>query len=211
MNDTAKRFRIAFSFSGEKRDFIAKVATILAARFSKEEILYDKYHEAEFARKDLGFYLPRLYHNQSDLIVVVLCRDYPQKEWCGLEWDAIFALLKKGKCSEVTLCRFDHATIQGLWDTEGFVELDDKTPHQAAARILERLALNEGKGIDYYHSNATRPYVQSSFIGRTRELLEIEKLILDHYLLTLTDPGGCRKTRLALEAADRLWPQFSDG
>jgi hypothetical protein len=38
-----KRFRIAFSFASEKRDFVAKVAAILAKRFSEAAILYDKY------------------------------------------------------------------------------------------------------------------------------------------------------------------------
>ena len=43
---SAKRFRIAFSFAGEKRDYVAQVAAILAKRFGEAEILYDKYHEA---------------------------------------------------------------------------------------------------------------------------------------------------------------------
>jgi hypothetical protein len=150
MNDTGKRFRVAFSFAGEKRDFVAQVAAILAAHFSKAAILYDKYHEAEFARRDLGLYLPNLYHDQSDLVVVVVCQDYQQKEWCGLEWHAIFALLKRRKDSEVMLCRFDHATVPGLYDIAGFVELDDNTPDQAATLVLERLALNEGEPKDYY-------------------------------------------------------------
>ena len=47
---SAKRFRIAFSFAGVKRDFVAKVAAILARRFSQADVLYDKFHEAEFAR-----------------------------------------------------------------------------------------------------------------------------------------------------------------
>ena len=42
-----KRFRIAFSFAGEKRGFVSDVAAILAARFTEDKILYDKYHEAE--------------------------------------------------------------------------------------------------------------------------------------------------------------------
>jgi hypothetical protein len=153
MNATAKRFRVAFSFAGEKRDFVAQVAALLAARFTEAAILYDKYHEAEFARRDLGFYLPDLYRDQSDLVVVVVCRDYQQKEWCGVEWDAIFDLLKKRKNSEVMLCRFDHAMVQGLFSTAGFVELDDKTPEEATTRVLERLALNEGKPRDFYHSD----------------------------------------------------------
>jgi hypothetical protein len=155
-NERGKRFRVAFSFAGEKREFVSQVAAILAARFSKAKILYDKYHEAEFARRDLGLYLPSLYHDESNLVVVVICPGYQQKQWCGLEWDAIFALLKKRKDTEVMLCRFDHAAVHGLYDTAGFVELDDKTPDQAAALVLERLALNEGKPTDFYHSRIKR-------------------------------------------------------
>jgi hypothetical protein len=47
-----RRFRIAFSFAGEKRDFVAQVAALLAARFTQDKILYDKFHEAEFRRMD---------------------------------------------------------------------------------------------------------------------------------------------------------------
>jgi hypothetical protein len=32
---SAKRFRIAFSFAGEKRDYVSKVAAILAKRFGE--------------------------------------------------------------------------------------------------------------------------------------------------------------------------------
>ena len=57
----AKRFRVAFSFAGETRRFVEKVAIILAYKFGEGAILYDKFHEAEFARYDLGIYLPKLY------------------------------------------------------------------------------------------------------------------------------------------------------
>ncbi|MCH8805803.1 MAG: TIR domain-containing protein [Planctomycetes bacterium] len=149
MPDSPKRFRVAFSFAGEKRNFVARVASLLASRFGEEAILYDKYHEAEFARGDLDIYLPKLYHDKSDLIVVVICPDYDKKEWPGLEWRAIRALLKKRKDKDVMLCRFEHAELEGLYDA-GYVDLDDKTPEQTAVRILERLALNEGKPKDHY-------------------------------------------------------------
>ncbi|MGH8585642.1 MAG: hypothetical protein ACREWE_05485 [Gammaproteobacteria bacterium] len=87
--------RIAFSFAWEKRDYVAQVAALLAKRFGEAAILYDKYHEAEFARRNLGIYLPELYHKQSDLVVVVGCPDYDVKQWTGLEWAAIHDLLSK--------------------------------------------------------------------------------------------------------------------
>ena len=84
---SGKRFRIAFSFAGEKRDFVAAVAGMLAGRFGEAAVLYDKYHEAQFARARLGRFVPKLYHEESDLVVVTICRDYLKKEFCGLEWD----------------------------------------------------------------------------------------------------------------------------
>lgn len=155
MSGSAKRFRVAFSFAGEKRDFVAQVAAILAACFGEATILYDKYHEAEFGRDDLGFYLPDLYHDESDLVVAVFSPDYEHKEWCGLEWRAIFDLVKKRRNEEVMLCRFGRATGKGLYSTAGFVDLDDKTPELAAVRILERLALNEDKPKDHYLSKSS--------------------------------------------------------
>ena len=152
---SSKRFRIAFSFAGEKRSFVSEVAAILADRFGEPAILYDKYHEAEFARRDLGIYLPDLYHDQADLVVVVVCPDYDEKEWTGLEWIAIHDLLKQRKDGEVMLSRFGHATVKGIHSNAGWIDLAHKTPEQAATLILQRLALNEGKPKDYYTKEGT--------------------------------------------------------
>jgi predicted ATPase/DNA-binding CsgD family transcriptional regulator/transcriptional regulator with XRE-family HTH domain len=46
----------------------------------------------------------------------------------------------------------------------------------------------------------TRPAPITSFVGRERELADIVRLMQTHRLVTLTGPGGCGKTRLALEA-----------
>jgi hypothetical protein len=53
----SKRFRVAFSFAGQKRTFVAEVADMLAQQFGREAILYDKFHEAEFSRPNLAFHL----------------------------------------------------------------------------------------------------------------------------------------------------------
>lgn len=140
-----KRFRVAFSFAGEKRRFVAKIAAILAKQFGNDSILYDKYHEAEFARPDLGVTLPELYHDESDLVVVVVCPNYSEKEWAGLEWMAIHDLIKNRKTEMVMLCRFEQAKLKGVFSTAGWIELDEKSPEETADLILQRLEIIEGK------------------------------------------------------------------
>jgi predicted ATPase/class 3 adenylate cyclase len=61
-------------------------------------------------------------------------------------------------------------------------------------------------------SNTNLPRPASSFVGREREVDEVLALLHDGArLLTLTGPGGSGKTRLALEAAAELVPEFRNG
>lgn len=213
---STKRFRIAFSFAGEKRDFVAKVAAILAKQLGEAAILYDKFHEAEFATADLAFDLPNLYKCASDLIVAVFCPDYERKEWCGLEWRAIFSIIKEGGAKQIMLNRFQHTDGKGLYGLAGFIELDHKTPEQFATLILERLALNEGHPKDHYTKpvSAGAPVLKTviphnlptlqPFFGREDELRKIADA-LDPDSRTwgalIDGPGGMGKTSLAVRAA----------
>ena len=57
------------------------------------------------------------------------------------------------------------------------------------------------------------PAQVTTFIGRESQIRDIAALIRDRSvrLVTLTGPGGVGKTRLALEVASGLSPEFSDG
>ena len=55
------------------------------------------------------------------------------------------------------------------------------------------------------------PVEATSFIGREREQAEIRALLEKARLLTLTGSGGCGKTRLALQIARQMLPEFPDG
>ena len=139
----SKRFRVAFSFAGEKRDYVSRVAHILAERFGSDRVLYDRYHEPEFSRGNLAFHLPPLYQD-ADLVVAVLCNDYGNKEWCGLEWNAVYGLFKQRKFDDVMLTRFDRVEGEGLFGLAGFLDLDERSAEETAAAIVRRLEINEG-------------------------------------------------------------------
>jgi hypothetical protein len=172
-----KRFRVAFSFAGEKRNFISSVADILAKQFGVEKILYDKYHESELSRPDLAFYLPKLYKDNCDLVVTVFCKDYIAKEWCGLEWRAIYSLTKEREDMAILLSRFDHAEADGLFGLAGYINLDQLNANQFADLIFERLAINEGKPRGFYKSKAESATQAVNTIGKANKLI--------NYLLSL--------------------------
>lgn len=55
------------------------------------------------------------------------------------------------------------------------------------------------------------PIQLTSFIGRERETKSVKMLMAQTRLLTLTGPGGCGKTRLALHVAADLLEEYPDG
>jgi predicted ATPase len=55
------------------------------------------------------------------------------------------------------------------------------------------------------------PLQLTSFVGREEEIAEVEQLLDQARLLTLTGPGGSGKTRLALQVAAELLTRFQDG
>jgi predicted ATPase/DNA-binding SARP family transcriptional activator len=81
-----------------------------------------------------------------------------------------------------------------------------------ALRELELAILRQDvPGVAPPEARHNLPAQASSFIGREAELDEIERLMDDTRLLTLTGVGGVGKTRLGLESAARLRPDLPDG
>lgn len=55
------------------------------------------------------------------------------------------------------------------------------------------------------------PTQTTQFVGRGREIEDVQRMLRDHRLVTLTGPGGSGKTRLALRVAGGLQAEFPDG
>jgi TIR domain len=137
------RFKVALSFPGEKRDYVNKVANELKKRLPRGSVFYDRDFTAQLARPNLDTLLQRVYSNNSDLVVVFLSSEYETKEWCGLEWRAIREIIKNKSDDSLMLMRFDSAAIPGSFSLDGYIDLNEYDPVQAARFILERVALGE--------------------------------------------------------------------
>ena len=137
------RFKVALSFPGERREYVAAVAEEVKKRLGKGTVFYDKDFTAQLARPNLDTLLQRIYLSNSDLIVVFLCKDYERKEWCGLEWRAIRQIIKNKNDHAIMFMRFDAADVSGSMSIDGYVDLEEYSPLQAARMIVERVRLNE--------------------------------------------------------------------
>ena len=55
------------------------------------------------------------------------------------------------------------------------------------------------------------PVQPNPFVGRAASIAQVSGLVADTAVVTLTGPGGVGKTRLALQVAAVLQPEFADG
>ncbi len=139
-----RRFAVAFSFPGEHRHYVQRVDQALRKLLPdhEEEVFLDERYQHELVGFDGDLTLQEIYHNQTELIVVFLCKEYNEKEWCGLEWRAILDLVKTGRERDVLPFRFDDAPIPGVFSTVIHADPNKMKPPQAARLIYDRLRLN---------------------------------------------------------------------
>jgi transcriptional regulator with XRE-family HTH domain len=124
---------------------------------------------------------------------------------------------------------------RGVQDLEHGVT---RTPHrETARRLADALGLEGGDHAVLVqagqraksssetptsaHTRRALPHVESSpnnlpaegssFVGRQRQLSELISLLASSRLLTLTGAGGVGKTRLALQMARQVTPDYQDG
>lgn len=101
----------------------------------------------------------------------------------------------------------------------GRIAADKQAPHGVERRYRSRPAIQpslrkRAKAPARGAPPATSgnlPLPLTSFIGRVRELAELEELLNSTRLLTITGPGGGGKTRLAVALAEAVRSDFRDG
>jgi predicted ATPase/class 3 adenylate cyclase len=114
--------------------------------------------------------------------------------------DATRALVQHALPAGATLRDLGAHHLRGIADPERLHEL-----------IIEGLASDfpPPRTLDARPNNL--PLQLTSFVGREEEMAEVEQLLGQTRLLTLTGPGGSGKSRLALRVAADLLPRYRDG
>ncbi len=132
-------FKVAFSFPGEARPFVEKVLAELVKRISPDDIFYDNYYKAFLARPNLDVYLSKIYRENAQLIVVFLSGDYQRKKWPGLEFRTIREIIFEKGTSQSDVYRLDDAPVDGVLQTDGYIDARQHTPTEIAGFIYQRI------------------------------------------------------------------------
>lgn len=127
----------------------------------------------------------------------------------------ILDLLRKGLSNKQIAVTAGLSIETVKWyNKQMFAKLGVGSRTQAVARALQ-MGLFEREGLPVPGKESpprhNLPAFLSTFIGRTKEVREVEQLLDTNRLVTLTGAGGSGKTRLALEVASKFLGRYRDG
>ncbi|WP_436717406.1 TIR domain-containing protein [Roseiconus lacunae] len=131
------QFSVALSFPGGERALVEDIACRLEQRMGVNECFYDDHYVPFLARPSLDTLLQRIYGN-ARLNVVFISAEYQEKEWCGLEWRQIRQRIKERQFDTIMLVRTDDGSVEGVMDSDGYVDARKYSADQIAFFIEQR-------------------------------------------------------------------------
>jgi predicted ATPase/DNA-binding SARP family transcriptional activator len=142
------------------------------------------------------------HHDRVIPEITAVVQEHPFRErlWAQL----MLALHRAGRTGDALRAFGDAA--RALGETLG-IEPSIELRSLERAIVMDDPSLRLGSGLARHNL----PAAPSSFIGRDKELDALADALTRSRLVTLTGPGGCGKSRLAIEVAGRVLGNFPDG
>lgn len=143
------KYDVAFSFAGEQRDYIGKVASYIENR-STLKVFYDENEKLEIWGTNLMDYLKSIYEDRANYCVMFISKEYAEKSWPNFERQIIQArsLTEEGVLLPV---RFDNTPIKGEIPTIAYLSIDNMKPEELAELIIGKVT---GSGRYFTKDNA---------------------------------------------------------
>lgn len=128
---------VAISFAGENRDVAKELKNELKER--SIEVFYDFDQQAQLWGQDLSKVLTETYRNDAQFMIIIVSKDYPQKDWTNFEFINGKDAEKERPIEYLLPLRLDDTHIVGLKETIGFIDLRKQTIKDVADILEEKL------------------------------------------------------------------------
>lgn len=132
-----KKFDVAFSFAGEQRDYVEKVASYVENQGGLS-VFYDFNYELDMWGTNLVDYFKDVFEKKANYCVMFLSKDYSEKTWPNFERQIIQAksLFQEGYLLPV---RFDDTPIKGEVPTVKYLNIKDMKPEELGEKIIKKV------------------------------------------------------------------------
>ena len=145
--DKPDKFKVAFSFAGEQRDLVRRIAEAVEARLGRSTVFFDEWYEAYIAGDSADTVLQDIYGEGCDVAVVCVSERYGGKPWTLAEHAAIRNRVNRSRASDgdkdrlgVLPIRFGEGDVKGIPKFTTVVpDARNKPLDETVALILARL------------------------------------------------------------------------
>ena len=134
---TSHSYDVAFSFAGEDRSYVEKVANCLKS--SNIIVFYDAFEQIDLWGKDLYSHLDKVYREEARYCVIFISEAYRKKLWTNHERESAQARAFQENSEYILPARFDDTEIPGIRPTVGYIDLRNLKPQEFAHLILQKL------------------------------------------------------------------------
>jgi hypothetical protein len=136
-------FDVVFSFAGENREYVKKVAQYLHR--NRVSVFYDENEQVHLWGKDLTEQFELLYRRSGKYCVMFISREYVAKSWTRHERRAALSRALTEREEYILPARFDETEVPGIPPTVGYISLVGKSPGKFGNIILEKLRGSPGR------------------------------------------------------------------
>jgi len=134
-------FDVALSFAGEQREYVERVANILARRGL--EVFYDRFQQSQMWGKNLIEYFQEVYYSKSKFCIMFISNDYLRKMWPVHERRSATARDLEVFGEYVLPVIFEDVDVPGLDKYKGYLDARKLGPEDVARIFLKKLQQEE--------------------------------------------------------------------
>jgi hypothetical protein len=134
---TEYKYDVAFSFAGEDRQYVDRVANILKKESVK--VFYDFFETIELWGKDLSVQLNYVYKKASRYFIPFISKHYKEKIWTKYELRSALQRVMTQSEGYLLPVRFDDTEIEGINANIAYIDLRNHDEESFADIILAKL------------------------------------------------------------------------